>query len=153
MLLARRVSTMLRISQVNYDLIREQAEQSYPQECCGILLGSPAEGFRSVASIYPCDNVHPEPTRRYSLDPLQVIAAQRVARGRGQDIVGFYHSHPDHPAQYSETDLAQAYWLDCSYVITGVEQGRACHTRSFVLIGPEDSKIFAEEDIEIVESV
>ena len=140
---------MLRISQSDYDLIRGEAEKSYPQEGCGILLGNVADGCRSIDSVYPCDNAHPEPKKRYTIDPLQAIAAQRLARGQGQDIVGFYHSHPDHPAQYSETDLAQAYWLDCSYVITSVEQGRACQTRSFLLIGPEDNKKFAEEEIEI----
>ena len=144
---------MLKISRVNYDLIRGEAEQSYPQEGCGILLSSTADGCRRIDSIYPCNNAHSEPARRYSLDPLQVIAAQKIARDQGMDIVGFYHSHPDHPAQYSETDLAEAHWLDCSYVITSVEQGHAAHTRSFLLRGPEDSKMFAEEEIEIVDQL
>ena len=141
---------MLKISRVNYDLIRGEAEQSYPQEGCGILLGNTADGCRRIDSIYPCNNAHPEPARRYNLDPKQVIAAQKLARDQGMDIVGFYHSHPDHPAQYSETDLAEAHWLDCSYVITSVAQGHACQTKSFLLIGPEETKTFAEEVIEIV---
>jgi proteasome lid subunit RPN8/RPN11 len=90
--------------------------------------------------------------RRYRIDPLQVIAAQKLARSQGMDIIGFYHSHPDHPAQYSETDLAEAYWLDCSYVITSVDQGYAAQTRSFVLSGSEDNRKFVEEEIEIVEA-
>jgi proteasome lid subunit RPN8/RPN11 len=142
--------TMLKISRADYDLIRGQAEQSYPQEGCGILLGSGATGCRSVSSIFPCNNAHPEPLRRYRIDPLQVIAAQKLARSQGMDIIGFYHSHPDHPAQYSETDLAEAYWLDCSYVITSVDQGYAAQTRSFVLSGSEDNRKFVEEEIEIV---
>ena len=122
-------------------------------EGCGILLGHTASGCRSVVSAFRADNAHPQPLRRYSIDPKQVIAAQKLARDQGMDIVGFYHSHPDHPAQYSETDLAEAHWLDCSYVITSVEQRHACQTKSFLLKGPEETKTFAEEEIEIMEPV
>lgn len=142
---------MLRISRADYESIRSEAEQSYPREGCGILLGIAAENCRTVASIYSCTNADPEPARRYSIDPLEVIAAQKLARSLGHDIIGFYHSHPDHPAQYSETDLEHAYWPDCSYVITSVERGNASETRCFFLIGPEEEKTFANEDIEIIE--
>jgi proteasome lid subunit RPN8/RPN11 len=148
---SKRGCEMLRISRADYDLIRRQAERSYPQEGCGILLGTASEDCRSVASIYPCNNADPEPARRYSIDSLQVIAAQKLARSVGHDIIGFYHSHPDHPVQYSETDLAYAYWPDCSYVITSVEQGNASETKSFLLEGLEEHKAFAEEEIEILE--
>jgi proteasome lid subunit RPN8/RPN11 len=142
---------MLRITQAGYDLVRREAELSYPNEGCGILLGSATSGCRTVISTFTADNVHPEPLRCYCLDPLQVIAAQKRARNQGMDIIGFYHSHPGHPAQYSETDLEEAHWLDCSYVITSVDQGHAAQTRSFVLSGSEDNKKFVEEEIEIVE--
>jgi proteasome lid subunit RPN8/RPN11 len=141
---------MLKINQANYDLIREHGERDYPQECCGILLGRVEDNCRSVSSIHPCNNAHPEPSRHYSLDSLEVIRAQRLARDQGLDIVGFYHSHPDHPAQYSETDLAWAHWPNCSYVITSVQEGRAFETKSFLLQGPEESKMFSEEEIEII---
>jgi|SRR5579859_3947066 len=141
---------MLRMNQACYDLIRREAELSYPNEGCGILLGHTTSDSRTVVSTFPADNAHPEPLRQYSIDPKQAITAQKLARDQGLDIIGFYHSHPDHPAQYSETDLAEAHWLDCSYVITGVDQGHAAQTSSFVLIGPEESKVFAEEEIEIV---
>jgi len=140
---------MLRISQAGYDLIRRQAELDYPNEGCGILLGNMTSGCRTVGSTFRVDNTHPQPLRHYSIDPKQVIAAQKLARSQGMDIIGFYHSHPDHPAQYSETDLAEAYWLDCSYVITSVEQGKASQTRSFFPSGFEDEKVFTEEEIEI----
>ena len=138
---------MLRISRTDYELIRRAAEISYPQEGCGILLGTASEDCRRVASIYACHNADPEPARRYSIDSLQVIAAQKLARSVGHDIIGFYHSHPDHPAQYSEADLKHAYWPDCAYVITNVEKGNASETRSFLLQGLEESKAFAEEEI------
>jgi proteasome lid subunit RPN8/RPN11 len=63
--------------------------------------------------------------------------------------VGFYHSHPDHPAQCSPTDVAEAYWTGCSYVITAVERGRATVTRSFLLVGMEDDRRLEEEPVEL----
>jgi proteasome lid subunit RPN8/RPN11 len=143
---------MLRISPDGYDLIRRQAELSYPNEGCGILLGTMTSGCRTAVSIFPSDNNHPEPRRHYSIDPKQVIAAQKLAREQDMDIIGFYHSHPDHPAQHSETDLAEAYWLDCSYVITSVEQGQAVQTLSFFLSGSDGEKFLVTEKIEIAAS-
>ena len=67
-------------------------------------------------------------------------------------IAGFYHSHPDHPAQWSETDLTEAHWLGCSYVITAVAQGNATETNAFLLAGDaEESKRFEAESIELQE--
>jgi proteasome lid subunit RPN8/RPN11 len=67
------------------------------------------------------------------------------------DIVGFYHSHPDHPAQWSQTDFAEAHWLGCSYIITSVDKGKAATTNSFQLNGTEeDNKQFEDEAIEIM---
>ena len=77
-----------------------------------------------------------------------MIRAQRDARERGLEIVGFYHSHPDHPAQWSPTDLADAHWIGCSYMITTVENGRATETNSFVLSGTlEEDKAFLWEEL------
>jgi len=79
-----------------------------------------------------------------------LITAQRQAAGKGLDIVGFYHSHPDHPARWSQTDLAEAHWLGCSYVITSVERGVAQDTNSFVLLGDtEDNKRLETEEIRV----
>ncbi len=81
---------------------------------------------------------------------MELIRIQRQARADGLDIVGFYHSHPDHPAQWSTTDFAEAHWLGCSYVITSVEQGKAKVTNSFLLLGTdEENKNFHDESIEI----
>ena len=75
---------------------------------------------------------------------------QREGRERGEDIVGFYHSHPDHPAHWSPTDLAEAHWIGCSYVITGVDRGKAAITNSFGLAGSDEAdKHFIDETIEI----
>ena len=143
---------MLKISKADYDLIRWEAERSYPYECCGILLGTTAGQTRSVALTLTCENMRSDSAaNRYSIDPGRVIAALKLARSRSESIIGFYHSHPDHPPQYSATDLLEAHWFDCSYVITGVSKGAAQATRSFLLLGSEEQKTFQEEHIEIVE--
>jgi proteasome lid subunit RPN8/RPN11 len=142
---------MLRISKPDYDLIRWEAERSYPHECCGILLGTTLNKERVVTLTVPCENTSTDsPGNRYSIHPEQVIAALKLARSRAESIVGFYHSHPDHAAEYSSTDLDEAHWFDCSYVITAVEQGRAALTNCFVLVGSEEEKVFRPEKIEIV---
>lgn len=142
---------MLNISQSDYDQIRREAEQAYPHECCGILLGTMDAASRTITATVPCDNMsHEAPERRYSIDPQQVIAAMKLARTRGENIIGFYHSHPGHPAQYSATDLAEAHWMDCSYVIISVEEGRAMDTTAFVLRGSEDNQRFEPEEIQIL---
>ena len=75
---------------------------------------------------------------------------QREGRERGEEIIGFYHSHPDHPPSWSQTDLAEAHWLGCSYVITSVEKGKATVTKSFELTGgSEDDKTFVGEEIAV----
>lgn len=142
---------MLKISKADYDLIRWEAKRSYPNECCGILLGNIVAGHRQVSMTLTCENMRLDsPANRYSINPEQVIAALKLARNRGESIIGFYHSHPDHSPNYSSTDLAEAHWFDCSYVITSVEHGVPAATASYVLIGSEEDKDFHAESIAIV---
>jgi proteasome lid subunit RPN8/RPN11 len=142
---------MLKISKADYDLIRWEAERSYPHECCGILLGTIAGEERKVSLTITCENARTDsPSNRYSIHPEQLIAGLKLARSRGETIVGFYHSHPDHPPQFSTTDLEEAHWFDCSYLIVSVEHGRAATGNSFVLTGTEDSKQFEPEQMEVV---
>ncbi|MBZ5505442.1 MAG: M67 family metallopeptidase [Acidobacteriia bacterium] len=142
---------MLKISKADYDLIRWEAKRSYPHECCGILLGNVVEGHRLVTMTLTCENMRVDsPADRFSIHPEQVIAALKLARSRGESIIGFYHSHPDHSPHYSSTDLAEAHWFDCSYVITSVDQGMPMSTASYVLIGSEEEKNFHAESIEVV---
>jgi len=133
---------MLKISQSNYDSLRQHGEETYPHECCGVLLGQMDDaGARIVTLVVRCGNTRSDsPHNRYSIDPRELIRIQREGRERGEDIIGFYHSHPDHPAQWSPTDLAEAHWFGCSYVITSVESGRATTTNSFELTGTDESK-------------
>jgi proteasome lid subunit RPN8/RPN11 len=144
---------MLKMPQSAYISLRQHGEETYPHECCGVLLGHfEDDGARSVSRIARCGNTRADSLHnRYSIDPRELIHIQRDGRERGEEIVGFYHSHPDHPAQWSPTDLAEAHWFGCSYVITSVENGAATITNSFVLTGSDESdKRFVHEKIEIV---
>lgn len=142
---------MLIIKQPEYESLRRHGEETYPYECCGALLGTFKDGNRQVTQVVRCGNTRDDrPQDRYNIDPKELIAIQRQASQQGLEIVGFYHSHPDHPAQWSQTDLAEAHWLDCSYVITAVEKGSANRTNAFVLLGEgEDDKHFEAEEISV----
>jgi proteasome lid subunit RPN8/RPN11 len=135
-----------------YDQLRAHGEETYPHECCGILLGRASETRIEVAQLLRAGNTRTDSAHnRYNIAPQELIAAQREARKSGLDIVGFYHSHPDHPAQWSSTDFAEAHWFGCAYVITAVEKGRAQITNSFLLTGTsEDDKAFHPQPIETI---
>jgi proteasome lid subunit RPN8/RPN11 len=144
--------SMLKVSRTEYDSIRRHGEETYPHECCGVLLGHmDDDGIRVVTSTARCGNTRTDSAHnRYNIDPRELVRVQREGRERGEDIVGFYHSHPDHPAQWSETDHREAHWIGCSYVITSVEKGKAARTNSFELTGSgEDDKKLRDEKIAI----
>jgi len=143
---------MLELAHSAYVSLREHGEETYPHECCGVLLGHfNDDGSKTVARIARCVNTRDDsPHNRYSIDPRDLIRIQREGRERGEDMVGFYHSHPDHPARWSPTDLAEAHWFGCSYVITSVEKGKAAITNSFELTGSDEGdKQFVVEHTEI----
>jgi proteasome lid subunit RPN8/RPN11 len=143
---------MIRISQEDYAAIRAHGEETYPHECCGVLLGrnQPGVGNR-VHLIVPAGNTRTDSAHnRYNIAPQELVRIQRQGRNLGFDIVGFYHSHPDHPAQWSPTDFAEAHWIGCSYLITSVDGGKAAVTNSFLLTGTsEEDKAFNDEAIEV----
>ncbi len=147
---------MLRMQFSDYEAIRAHGEQTYPHECCGVLLGRAEEGVNVVYQTVAAGNTRTDSAHnRYNISPVELIRIQRQARGAGFDIVGFYHSHPDHPAQWSPTDHAEAHWLGCSYVITRVAgdktRGLAEDSNSFLLAGTsEEDKHFQDEPIEIL---
>jgi proteasome lid subunit RPN8/RPN11 len=145
---------MLKIPETVHAAIRSHGEETYPHECCGVLLGSMDGDARIVTSAAPCGNTRNDsPHNRYHIDPKELVRIQREGRERGEDIVGFYHSHPDHPARWSQTDFAEAHWIGCSYVITSVEKGKAAVTNSFELLGTDEGdKKFADEAVEIQKS-
>lgn len=141
--------SVLRLSQAIYDRLRAHGEETYPYECCGALLGQNSpEGWRVVAAMRAGNTRTDSAHNRYNIAPAELVKIEREARNQGLGIAGFYHSHPDHPAQWSATDLAEAHWLGCSYVITEVAQGKAAATHSFLLAGgTEEEKRFEPETI------
>jgi len=141
----------LRMSNAVYDAIRAHGEETYPHECCGALLGQPgADGWSIEASVKAGNTRTDSAHNRYQISPGELVKIERESRLRGLSIAGFYHSHPDHPAQWSQTDFAEAHWLGCSYVITAVANGKAAATNSFRLAGDtEENKRFEAEPIEV----
>jgi proteasome lid subunit RPN8/RPN11 len=141
----------LRLAKSVYDEIRAHGEETYPHECCGALLGiSTPEGWRVQQAVRAGNTRTDSAHNRYNIDPSELVKIEREARRQGLGIAGFYHSHPDHPAQWSPTDFAEAHWIGCSYVITAVAQGKATVTNSFLLAGAnEEDKRFEQETIRV----
>ncbi len=140
---------MLKISRTEYDRIRRHAEETYPHECCGVLLGNMDDHARTVVSTARCNNTQAA-SDWFNIDPREIVRIQREASAAGQDIIGFYHSHPDDAARWSASDLREAHWLGCSYVIASVRQGKSGEVNSFLLAGSdEDNKRFDDEPIEV----
>jgi proteasome lid subunit RPN8/RPN11 len=146
-------SSRLVITRAVYAAIRAHGEETYPDECCGALLGRNTDGAWTVEDAVKAGNTRTDSAHnRYNIAPVELVKIEREARGRGLDIAGFYHSHPDHPAQWSPTDFAEAHWIGCAYVITAVEQGKAAATNSFLLAGTtEEDKRFDQQALEVVD--
>jgi proteasome lid subunit RPN8/RPN11 len=127
--------------------IRSHGEQAYPEEGAGFLLGADGES-RIVQDILPLQNASAEGTRRnrYLIDPNDYMRAELAAEARQMDVIGVFHSHPDHPDRPSEydRDWAQPRF---SYLITSIESGEAVGSRSWRLA--DDRARFTEEEIEI----
>src|ERR1700744_5611625 len=103
------------------------------------MLGKADPDAIRVTSLIRAGNTRTDSAHnRYHIAPQELIKAQREGRKAGLDIVGFYHSHPDHPAQWSPTDFAEAHWFGCAYVITAVAKGQAALTNSFFLAGTSE---------------
>ncbi len=122
----------------------------YPDECCGALLGKAAKdesGEKSVTKARALTNINEERSAdRYEIDPLELLKVEKDASKKGLAVVGFYHSHPDHPDEPSEFDRDRA-WPDYSYVIIAVENGEKIKTRSWMFTEMEAP--FTEEELNI----
>jgi proteasome lid subunit RPN8/RPN11 len=143
---------MLKMPHKTYVALRQHGEETYPHECCGVLLGRfEKDGTRTVTRVAHCINMREDsPQNRYGINPRELIRIQREGRERGEEVVGFYHSHPDHSPEYSKTDMEEAHWIGCSYVITSVIAKKAEITRAFTLSGNvEEDKQFLDEEISV----
>lgn len=140
---------MLKLPATEYERIRQHAAETYPHECCGVLLGRMDESSRTVLATARCTNTEAA-SDWFNIDPRQIVRIQREAAEVGQDVVGFYHSHPDDEARWSRSDLAEAHWIGCSYVIASVCAGKPETLNSFFLAGScEEDKRFEDEIIEL----
>ena len=128
------------------DDIAAHASETYPEECCGFLVGSTGDDC-TVQRVIRAKNVAPEPrTTRYTIDPLDIIVAEKKASTGGKVILGYYHSHPDHPCVPSEFDRSHA-WPSYSYFIMRVFLGEPADFRSWRLT--EDGTRFIQEDVQV----
>jgi len=104
--------------------LQAHAAAQYPHEACGVLLGRALEKACEVQEAVPCRNINAERAHdRYQIDPKEQLKVEKDARARGLDVLGYFHSHPDHPAAASATDLALS-WEDVLYLIQAVDKGR-----------------------------
>lgn len=125
--------------------IREHGREAYPEECCGALLGEPHGGSARVIRIERIENARGEERRRrYAIDPLEYARVERQADAEGIAVLGFYHSHPDHPARPSEYDRERALPF-FHYIVLGVAAGSPGEIASFVL--SDDRGVFEREDL------
>lgn len=124
--------------------MHQHAEEAYPYECCGFMYGTDDGDSRQVKVVRRAENTREEnKRRRFEISPLEYRQAERIADELDLDLVGIYHSHPDHPAEPSEHDRKQAMPF-FSYVIISVQEGSAETTTSWRL---NDDKQFDEEFI------
>ena len=146
--------------------IKGDAESRYPSECCGLLLGKISGDVKTLIEVLPTENSWDDSTaeafseitesaklgttkrERYSIAPATLLSVQKQARDRDLDIIGVYHSHPDHPALPSEFDRAIA-WEEYSYIIVSVQGGKATDRSSWCLDGDRQ---FQPEKIIKIES-
>ena len=139
---------MLRIKKGIIGEIAKQGEKGYPYEICGFILGKIdyKNNIREAEEIYQVENQNKERANdRFEIDPKDYLKVENYADNKGIQIIGIYHTHPDHPDKPSQTDLMFAQ-PDMSYIIMSVEKGKASNWRSWEL---EDNH-FIEEDVEVI---
>jgi proteasome lid subunit RPN8/RPN11 len=138
----------VRIPRALADRIAEQARSGYPFEVCGVLVGDD----RTVRQVVPVVNRESESPRvRYQIAPEDLIRIQREARDDGREILGYYHSHPDHPARPSETDrrvAAEGLSDGVVHVVVGVAEGLRTEATAWVF--HDSDQAFTEEPFEII---
>jgi len=138
---------MLRLRASHTRTVHTHLCRAYPEEGCGVMLGRESNGDREVERVIGFDNVREDSrTNRYLIAPEQFLRAEREARAAGLDVIGFFHSHPDHPSRPSAFDLEHA-WPWYSYLIVSVEQGTVSDAHSWRLA--EDRSRFEPEDLEL----
>jgi len=140
---------MIQLAEKHHREIATHGERDYPHECCGLLLGSFADGGgKAISEVYPISNAREEQAKRnrFLIRPEELLRGERYAESKGLAVVGFYHSHPDHPAVPSQYDLEHA-WPMFSYVVVAISAGAVQDLRSWEM-EPDRSR-FNEEEISV----
>lgn len=140
---------MIQLSETDRNEIAAHGERDYPHECCGLLLGNFVGSLKTITEVYPISNAREEQAKRnrFLIRPEELMRGERYAAQHGLDVVGFYHSHPDHPAVPSAYDLDHA-WPAFSYVIVSIIAGTARDLRSWEM--EPDRTRFNKEEISTV---
>ena len=152
---------MLRVAAEHIRAICAHAQSTYPQECCGLLLGKLSQDGKILIDAIATENVwsaqavesfsqidtkwqlSDNKSTHYTIAPEEILRVQKESRDRQLDIIGIYHSHPDHPAIPSEFDRVCA-WQAYSYIIVSVPQGKADELQSWCL---DDNHQFQPQEI------
>lgn len=123
---------MIEIESEPWAVMVQHAERTFPNECCGAMLGRIHTDKKTVTDAVPLENSFAgEQAERYELRPEDLLAADRAARGSGLDLIGIYHSHPDCDAYFSKTDLENSCpWY--SFVVLSIKKGKFDHANSFL---------------------
>lgn len=146
----REVENMILATAEQLDLIKRHGERTYPEEGCGVLIGRVTETLKILEAVHPTENARLDSRHnRYLIPPDDILRLERQARAHGQEVIGFFHSHPDHDARPSNYDRDHA-WPWYSYIIVSVTGGKAWDVRSWVLA--DDRSRFEPEEIEIAEA-
>ncbi|HJR17891.1 MAG TPA: M67 family metallopeptidase [Gemmatimonadales bacterium] len=140
---------MLRLRESLMREIRREGERAYPAECCGVLAGRSGE-VKEVLGLVPATNRRTDDPHRYLISPDDLRRIEVRLRSSGQEVLGSYHSHPDHPAVPSAFDTEQA-WPWYSYIIVSVSGGRAAELTSWVL--DDDRSVMHSESIDVLSEV
>ena len=141
---------MIRLDAESVSAIREHGRAAYPEECCGALLGTAGNGAARITRVERVENSsREEKRRRYVIEPLEYIRVERLADADGLTVLGFYHSHPDHPAVPSEYDREHGLPF-FHYVVLAVGPESSGEIASYLL--SEDRGVFEREELVIEES-
>ncbi|MBZ5515448.1 MAG: M67 family metallopeptidase [Acidobacteriia bacterium] len=154
----------LNLNESQLEQIRQHGARDYPSECCGVILGRADGENKEVREVVPLKNLRHDARRaqellplddpgreteknRFLIDPLEQLRVEKDARARGLEVLGYYHSHPDHPARPSNYDREHA-WPWYSYLIVSVEKGEPKDLTSWVLT--DDRSRFDPEDVNVL---
>lgn len=135
---------MISIEPAAWDVMVSHAQKTYPNECCGAMIGAIDDSGKTVRVAVPLENAFSgEQGERYELRQEDLLRADAEARQRGMDLIGIFHSHPDCDAYFSKTDLENSCpWY--SFVVLSIKNGRFDHANSF-LPDPDQTKADKEE--------